>query len=213
MGTYALFVLAALVASVLIGLLYKRLWDQHDHLTLDEKWRERERLLDRGRTSGPEHEILEQRSRPAGTRDRDSLRGLQVATFARVLFIVARDQRELVGFLHKDFAAEEAEDVIEILMDRRQSPQGHGAQPREADGRRDPRRNRPVSTNLREIGCAFVRQLAALPETALSMTHFRRSRRFWQVPLKALRVCCPRWINRPSVRTPKIRTTNGRGRV
>jgi hypothetical protein len=171
-GTYVLFALYALAASVLIGLLFKRLWGQHHLRTIQEKWGERERLLDRPRPRALRHETLEQRSRPAGTQDQDSQRHRQIVKpgpFARVLFIVGRDQRELVGFLHKDFAAEEADGVIEILMDRRQSPQWDGAQPREADGRRDPHRNRAITTNLREIGCALVSQPAPLPETALSM--------------------------------------------
>jgi hypothetical protein len=175
-GTYVLFALYALAVGVLIGLLFRQLWGQHQLRTIQEKWGERERLLDRPRPRALRHEILEERSRPAGTRDRDSQRRLQIVTpepFARVLFIVARDQRELVGFLHKDFAAEEAEGVIEILLDRRQGLQWPGAQPREADGRRDPHRNRAITTNLREIGCALVRQPAPLPETALSPTRFR----------------------------------------
>jgi hypothetical protein len=164
-GTYALFALYGLAASVLIGVLFKQLWNQHNQRTIQEKWRERERLLDRPRTRPLAHEILAPRSRPAGTRDRDPLRRPQIVnpeTFARVLFIVARDQRELVGFLHKDFAAEEAEGVIEILMDRRQSPEWRGAQLREADGRRDSRRNWAISTSLRESGCALVRQPTTL---------------------------------------------------
>jgi hypothetical protein len=75
---------------------------------------------------------------------------------ARVLYIVARDQPELFAFLRDDFAAEEAEEVIEILMDRRQ-----GAQPCEAD-RRDPRRKEGASVDLREMGFVFVRQQAPL---------------------------------------------------
>jgi hypothetical protein len=71
-----------------------------------------------------------------------------------VLYIVARDQPELFAFLRQDFVAEEAEGVIEILVDRRQ-----GAQRCEADGR-DPRRNGRVSVDLREIGFTFVRQQA-----------------------------------------------------
>jgi hypothetical protein len=39
---------------------------------------------------------------------------------ARMLFIVARDQPELMDFLRQDFAAEEAEGAIAIFMDRRQ---------------------------------------------------------------------------------------------
>ena len=76
---------------------------------------------------------------------------------ARVLYIVARDQPELLAFLRQDFAAEEAEEVLEILMDRRL-----GAQPCEADGR-DPRRNGGVSVDLREMGFAFVRQQVRPP--------------------------------------------------
>lgn len=154
MATYALLALAALAASVLIGLLYKQLWDQRDHRTFEEKWRERERLLRRRsrRRSGPG--VLEQRARP----------------IARVLFIVARDQHELVEFLRKDFAAEEAEGEIEILMDRRQAPPWPGARPREADRRRDPRRNWSVSTNLREAGCALVAQQAPLTHFSASAT-------------------------------------------
>jgi hypothetical protein len=174
-GTYVLFALYASAASVLIGLLFRQLWGQHHHRTIQEKWGERERLLDRPRTRALRREILAQRSRPPGARDRDSQRRLQMVEpepFARVLFIVARDQRELAGFLHKDFAAEEAEGLIEILMDRRQSPPWQGAQPREADGRRDPHRNQAITTSLRETGCAFVRQPTPPPETARSMTHF-----------------------------------------
>lgn len=69
------------------------------------------------------------------------MRRLQIvapAPFARVLFIVVRDQRALVEFLRKDLAVEEAERLIEIRLDRRQSPMGQDAQPRETEGRRDP---------------------------------------------------------------------------
>jgi len=80
---------------------------------------------------------------------------------ARVLYIVARDQPELFAFLREDFAAEEAEEVIEILMDRRQ-----GAQPCEAD-RRDPRRKEGASVDLREMGFVFVRQQVPLLQREL----------------------------------------------
>lgn len=174
MGTYALFALYAVAAYVLIGLLFKQLWDRHDDRAIQEKWRERERLLDRPSVRAFGHEILAQRPRPAGTQEGAFQRGLQTGnaeTFARVLFIVARDQRELVGFLHTDFAAEEAEGFIEVLLDRRQSPDWQGVPPRETNGRREPRRNRIVSTNLREMGCALVRQPALPPEAALARTH------------------------------------------
>jgi hypothetical protein len=173
-GTYTLFGLYAVAAYVLIGLLFKRLWDRHDDRAIQDKWRERERLLDHPRRRALGHEIREQRARPAGTQESAVQRGLQTGnaeTFARVLFIVARDQRELVGFLHKDYAAEEAEGFIEILLDRRQDPHGQDAPPREANGRRDPRRNRIVSTNLREMGCALVRQPAVLPKAPPARRH------------------------------------------
>ncbi len=78
----------------------------------------------------------------------------QAETLARLLYIVARDQPELFAFLRRDFAAEEAEGVIEILTDRRQ-----GVQPCETEGR-DPRRNWSVSVGLRAIGFTLVRQQA-----------------------------------------------------
>ena len=78
---------------------------------------------------------------------------------AQVLFIVARDKPKLLAYLRQRFAAEEAQGVIESFMDRRQ-----GVQPRESDGhRRDPRRNWAVSIDLRELGCAVVRQAAPVP--------------------------------------------------
>jgi hypothetical protein len=140
----ALFVLAALGASLLIGGLFRHFWAQSEQRTIEKKWQERERLLG--------SRIIEWRPRPAGTRE-----VAQAETVARVLYIVARDQPELFAFLRQDFAAEEADAVIEILMDRRQ-----GARPCEADGR-DPRRNGTVSVDLREVGFAFVRQQASLP--------------------------------------------------
>jgi len=146
----ALFALVALATSLLIGGLFRHIWAQSEQRTIEKRWQERERLLD-SRASGA-HEIVEWRLRPAGTRE-----VAQAETVARVLYIVARDQPELFAFLRQDFAAEEAEAVIEILMDRRQ-----GAQPCEADGR-DPRRNGGVSVDLRGMGFAFVRQQAGLP--------------------------------------------------
>jgi len=93
---------------------------------------------------------------------------------ARVLYIVARDQPDLFAFLRRDFAAEEAEGVIEILMDRRQ-----GVQPCETEGR-DPRRNWSVSVDLREIGFTLVRQ------QAYTFSEFRQS------PMMSSRVFSPR---------------------
>jgi len=150
---FALFALAALAAIVLIGGLLRHIWSKHEQRTIKKKWQERERLLDSRRPVAPSHEIFEWRPRPAGTRD-----VAQAEPVARVLYIVARDQPELFAFLRQDFAAEEAEGVIEILMNRRQ-----GGQPCEADGR-DPRRNWRVSVDLREIGFVFVRQQEPRPQ-------------------------------------------------
>jgi hypothetical protein len=117
-----------------------------------KQWQERARVLARRRPVPPRHEIRERCSRPAATRDAS-----EAATVARVLYIVGRDQPELLAFLRRDFAAEEAEGVIEIVLNRRQ-----GAQSCEADGR-DPRRNGGVTVDLREMGFALVRRQAPLP--------------------------------------------------
>lgn len=195
--THVLFVAYALTTSALLALLFKWLWSWHTARATRAKWGERERLLERRsvdavaaieartgqhrhereaarrRGRAPRHEILERRSRPAGPRDRELAQGPRVAVaapqrFARVLYILARDQHELATFLHQDLAAEEAEGLIEILMDRR-SPQWQGGQPHDANGRRDPERNRAVAVNLRETGCAFVRQPAPQPEPLLQV--------------------------------------------
>jgi hypothetical protein len=148
-GEYVLFALYALVVSVLLGLVFKQFWSQYQLRATQKKWQEREWLLDH-----PERRFQIPEPKP----------------WAPVLFIVARHQPELAGFLHEDFAAEEAEGLIEILLDRRQRPQWPGAQPREADGRRDPHRNRLISTNLREIGCALVRKPLPHPAAALPLS-------------------------------------------
>ena len=149
----ALFALAALAVIVLIGGLLRHIWAKHEQRTIKKKWQERERLLDSQRPVDPSHEIFEWSPRPSGTRE-----VAQAEPVARVLYIVARDQPELFAFLRQDFAAEEAEGVIEILMNRRQ-----GGQPCEADGR-DPRRSWRVSVDLREIGFVFVRQQEPRPQ-------------------------------------------------
>ena len=154
-GSVTIFALFALAASVLIGGLLRYLWAQDEQRTIEKNWQERERLLDSRGPVAPSHEIFEWSPRPAGTRD-----VAQADTVARVLYIVARDQPEfeLFAFLRQDFAAEEAEGVIEILMNRRQ-----GGQPCEADGR-DPRRNWRVSVDLREMGFGLVRQQGPRPQ-------------------------------------------------
>ena len=131
------------------------LWERRAQRRLAAKWEERERSLDQEDPVAPSHDIFEWRPRPAGTRD-----VAQAETVARVLYIVARDQPELFTFLRQDFAPEEAEGVIEILVDRRQSSQRC-----EADGR-DARRNGSVSVDLREIGFTFARQQAPFQRIA-----------------------------------------------
>ena len=155
LGSVTIFALFALAASLLIGGLLRHLWAQDEQRTIEKRRQERERRLDSRAPGTPSHEIFE--SRPAGTRD-----VAQAETVARVLYIVARDQPELLAFLREDFAAEEAEEVIAILMDRRQ-----GAQPCEAD-RRDPRRKEGASVDLREMGFVFVRQQAPLLQRTAS---------------------------------------------
>ena len=150
---FALFALAALADSVLAGGLLKRIWAQYEQRAIEKMWQERERLLDSRTPVAPSHEIFEWSPRPAGTRH-----VAQAEPVARVLYIVARDQPELFAFLRQDFAAEQAEGVIEILMNRRQ-----GVQPHEADGR-DPRRNWGVSVDLREMGFGLVRQQGPRPQ-------------------------------------------------
>ena len=172
MDTHVLFVLYALAACMLIGWLFIHLWGRYEQRTIQEKWAERERLLDHPRTRPPRREIGEQRSPRRGTRDRDPQRRLQIVEpepFALVCFIVARDQRALVEFLHKDLVAEEAEGLIEIRLDRRQSPVGQDAQRPGAEERRDPHCNQAVTTSLRETGWAFVRQSVPSPATTRSL--------------------------------------------
>lgn len=146
---FVLAALAALVASILFGDVLRQIWRRGEQQTIVKKWQERERLLDSPRRVGPVPGVHEWRSRPASTRDIT-----RAEPGARVLYIVARDQPELFAFLRRDFAAEQAEGVIEILMNRRQR-----AQPREADGR-DPRRNLHVNAGLRQVGFALVSQQA-----------------------------------------------------
>jgi len=64
MNTYVLPILAALLATVLLGgLLLGRLWQQHEERTVEKKWQERERLLDRRRPVATRRDILRRRVR------------------------------------------------------------------------------------------------------------------------------------------------------
>lgn len=149
MTIFALLALGAVVAIALIGVLLRHIWARYEQRTIDRKWQERERRLDSRRPVAPSDEIFEwsPRLRRSGTP-----LVAPTETVARMLYIVARDQPELFAFLRRDFAAEEAEGDIEILMNRRQ-----GVQPLEAGGR-DPRRNWSVNAALREMGFVLVRQ-------------------------------------------------------
>ena len=150
MTIFALFVLVALVAIALSGVLLKYIWANYEQRAIDKRWQARERLLGNRRKGSPSEEILEWSPR---MRRSDTGHVVQVETTARVLYIVARDQLDLFAFLRRDFAAEEAEGIIEIVMNRRHS----SVQPPEADGR-DPRRNWSVNVALREMGFVLVHQ-------------------------------------------------------
>ncbi len=73
MSLYVLLAFALLV-SVLIGGLLGRLWQQREARDVQEKWRERERLLDRRNATASRHEVLRRRSRPRGLSPMDRRR-------------------------------------------------------------------------------------------------------------------------------------------
>ncbi len=75
MNPYVLLALVALLASALIGGLLWRLWEQREQRDAEEKWQERERLLDRRRPIATREEILGRRLR----RRRPTYRGRQTA--------------------------------------------------------------------------------------------------------------------------------------
>jgi len=63
-GFYILLALLALLATVLLGgLLLGRLWQQWEERSIEKKWQERERLLDRRGPTAPRREILRRRVR------------------------------------------------------------------------------------------------------------------------------------------------------
>jgi hypothetical protein len=151
LSIFGVVTVVALVASIHISGVLRRIWGQYERRIIDRKWQQRERLLDSPRPVGPLPGIREWRSRPASVRD------VSRAEPGRLLYIVARDQPELFAFVRRGFAAEVAEAEIEILMNRRQR-----VQPRETDGR-DPRRNWDGSAGFRQIGFSLVRQQTGLP--------------------------------------------------
>ena len=62
---FALLVLAALVGSLFIGGLLRRIWAQYEQRAIETRWEERERLLDTGRSVAPWPKTREWRSRSA----------------------------------------------------------------------------------------------------------------------------------------------------
>jgi hypothetical protein len=64
---FALLVLAALVGSLFIGGLLRRIWAQYEQRAIETRWEERERLLDTGRSVAPWPKTREWRSRSAST--------------------------------------------------------------------------------------------------------------------------------------------------
>ncbi len=76
---------------------------------------------------------------------------------ARVLFIVARDQPELLASLRETFATQEAAGLVEIFQDRRQGPRESRIESNEfSTHHRDPLRNVQVSRDLQGLGLAVV---------------------------------------------------------
>lgn len=63
MSLYVLLALVALVGSLLLGGVLARLWTRHEQRAAKEKWKERERLLDRRKEAASRHEVLRRRSR------------------------------------------------------------------------------------------------------------------------------------------------------
>lgn len=81
-----------------------------------------------------------------------------------MLFIVARDQPELLASLREDFATQEAAGLVEIFHDRRQDPHQPGVESDQPDRHhRDRQRNLEVSRDLHGLGCAVVHRQGPAP--------------------------------------------------
>ncbi|HKX04627.1 MAG TPA: hypothetical protein VJX71_19190 [Methylomirabilota bacterium] len=65
MSIYVLIVLA-LVTSALLGSLLERLWKRREQREVEQRWRDRERLLDRRRPAASRRDVLRRRVRPRG---------------------------------------------------------------------------------------------------------------------------------------------------
>lgn len=75
MNPYALIALVALLATVLLGGVLARLWEQHEQRDADKTWQARERLLDRRRPIATRREVLRRRMRPRRPPSRDRRSG------------------------------------------------------------------------------------------------------------------------------------------
>ena len=62
---YVLVVLA-LITSALLGSLLERLWKRREQREVEQKWRDRERLLDRRRPTASRGDVLRRRVRSRG---------------------------------------------------------------------------------------------------------------------------------------------------
>jgi hypothetical protein len=60
---YVLIVLA-LITSALLGSLLERLWKRREQREVEQRWRDRERLLDRRRPAASRRDVLRRRVRP-----------------------------------------------------------------------------------------------------------------------------------------------------
>jgi len=60
---YILLGLGALLGTLLIGVVLRRLWAKHEERAIERKWQERERLLDRRASTAGRSEVLRRRSR------------------------------------------------------------------------------------------------------------------------------------------------------
>lgn len=68
MSPYTLLARVVLLARVLLGGLLGRLWEKHEQRDVEEKWHERERMLDRRKAVASRHEVLRRHSRPRWSR-------------------------------------------------------------------------------------------------------------------------------------------------
>jgi hypothetical protein len=74
---------------------------------------------------------------------------------AEYLFVVARDQLELYGYLRRTFAGDER---FQVILDQRAEERRQRPEERDLERRRIERRTAPnVATNLPDFGFAIIR--------------------------------------------------------